>query len=66
MTKYEVGFNIPATKGMSVNDIQTPALIVDFSLFQENIKKMKNFCKKNKILLRPHAKMHKSVHVANY
>ena len=66
MTKYEVGFNIPATKGMSVNDIQTPALIVDFSLFQENIKKMKDFCKNNKILLRPHAKMHKSVDVANY
>ena len=66
MVKYEVGFNIPAKIGMSVKDIQTPALIIDFSLFQENVKKMKDFCNNKKILLRPHAKMHKSVDIAKY
>jgi len=66
LEKYEVGFNIPASIGMSLKDIQTPSLIIDFKVFQSNILKMKNFTLENNVKLRPHAKMHKSLNVANY
>ena len=66
LEKYEVGFNIPASIGMVLKDIQTPSLIIDFKVFQSNILKMKNFTLENNVKLRPHAKMHKSINVANY
>ena len=66
MNELEVGFNVPAEKGMSIRHVQTPCLIIDYKIFKENIIKMKNFCKKHNVLLRPHAKMHKSINVANY
>ena len=61
---YEVGFNIPAEKGMSLEDVQTPALIIDYDIFFENMLKMKNFVKSKQVFLRPHAKMHKSPKIA--
>ncbi len=63
---FEVGYNIPAKIGMKIQDIQTPALIIDYDIFQDNINKMKNFVNNNKVKLRPHAKMHKSVDVAKH
>ncbi len=66
MSNHEVGYNIPAIKGMSINDVQTPCLVIDYLAFTENINKMNQFCKANNVLLRPHAKMHKSVDIANY
>ena len=66
MSNYEVGFNIPAIKGMSINDIQTPCLVIDYLAFTKNVNKMKAFCKKSNVLLRPHAKMHKSIEIAKY
>ena len=61
---YEVGFNIPAEKGMSLEDVQTPALMIDYDIFFENMLKMKNFVKSKQVFLRPHAKMHKSPKIA--
>ena len=66
LDEFEVGFNIPAKIGMEFKDIQTPALIVDYDNFQLNISKMKSFVQNNNVKLRPHAKMHKSVDVAEY
>ena len=63
---YEVGFNIPAKRGMNVNEIQTPCLVIDYNKFERNILKMKNFVLNNNVRLRPHAKMHKSFNVANF
>ena len=63
---YEVGFNIPAKRGMNVNEIQTPCLIIDYNKFEKNILKMKNFVLINNVKLRPHAKMHKSFNVADF
>ena len=63
---FEVGFNIPAKVGMDVDEIQTPSLIIDYKIFENNILKMKEFALNNNIKLRPHAKMHKSVDVAKY
>ena len=66
LDKYEVGYNIAAKKGTKFEDIQTPALIIDYDIFYENISKMKNFANNNNIKLRPHAKMHKSVDIAKH
>ena len=66
LEKFEVGFNIPAKIGMSINEIQTPSLIIDYKIFESNIIKMKEFVFNNNIKLRPHAKMHKSIDVAKY
>ena len=33
---YEVGFNIPAKVGMELKDVQTPALIIDYKIFQNH------------------------------
>ena len=66
LEQFEVGYNIPAKIGMDINDVQTPSLIIDFNTFEYNVLKMKEFILNNNVKLRPHAKMHKSVDVANY
>ena len=66
LDKYEVGYNIPAKVGMNIKDVQTPSLVIDYNIFANNILKMKEFITNNKVKLRPHAKMHKSVDVANF
>jgi 3-hydroxy-D-aspartate aldolase len=66
LENYEVGYNIPAKIGTKLKDIQTPCLIVDYDIFENNIHKMKNFILNNNVKLRPHAKMHKSINVAEY
>ncbi len=66
MKKLDVGYNIPASKGMKLSDVQTPSLIVNYELFKQNVLKMKKFSIKNKVLLRPHAKMHKSIEIAKF
>ena len=63
---FEVGFNIPAKIGMDISDIQTPSLIIDFKIFENNINKMRQFVLNNNVKLRPHAKMHKSFNVADF
>ncbi len=63
---FEVGFNIPAKVGMDISEIQTPSLIIDFKIFENNINKMREFVLNNNVKLRPHAKMHKSIDVAKY
>ncbi len=66
LEEFEVGFNIPAKIGMDISKIQTPSLIIDFKIFENNIIKMREFVLNNNVKLRPHAKMHKSIDVANY
>ena len=63
---FEVGFDIPAKVGMDISEIQTPSLIIDFKIFENNINKMRQFVLNNNVKLRPHAKMHKSINVAKY
>ena len=41
LESFEVGFNIPAKVGMDVNEIQTPSLIIDYKIFENNILKMR-------------------------
>ena len=62
----EFGFDIPARIGMHINDICTPALIVDLDVFERNAKTMLDFLDAHNIRLRAHAKTHKSHDIAKY
>jgi len=65
MTITEVGFDVPAQIGMSEDEIETPALIVDLDNFEKNLIIMQKIIAKNGIKLRAHAKAHKSADVAH-
>jgi 3-hydroxy-D-aspartate aldolase len=56
---------IPPTElGASLEEIDTPALIVDLEAFERNIAKMAEFASEAGISLRPHAKTHKCPAIA--
>jgi D-serine deaminase-like pyridoxal phosphate-dependent protein len=50
--------------GRSVNDIDTPALVVDMDAMRRNIARMAEFAQKHWVRWRAHAKMHKSAALA--
>lgn len=50
----------PATPGMPLSEVDTPALIIDLDAFERNLKTMADFVAKAGVKLRPHAKTHKS------
>ena len=55
----------PAEIGMTIDEIDTPALVVDLAVYERNLDKMAELIKPSGKILRPHAKMHKSSVVAN-
>lgn len=59
----EVGYDVPALPGMSVEEIQTPCLILDLDALERNVKKMGDYAKAHNMRHRAHGKMHKSVDV---
>lgn len=61
-----VGLNIPAEVGMALEDVSTPALIIDLDAFEQNVKTMRAFIEKHGIRHRAHAKTHKSADIALY
>tara|TARA_B100000686_G_C16798316_1_gene984072 strand:- start:1301 stop:2446 length:1146 start_codon:yes stop_codon:yes gene_type:complete len=48
----------------SISELNTPALILDLDILESNILKMAQFAKEHHIYLRPHAKTHKSIKIA--
>lgn len=50
--------------GKSVQDIDTPALVIDLDAMKRNLGRMAEFAKKHHVRWRPHAKLHKSVLLA--
>ena len=50
--------------GHSVNAIDTPALVVDLDKMERNLRTMAAFAAQHQVMLRPHAKMHKSAELA--
>ncbi|HSI55900.1 MAG TPA: DSD1 family PLP-dependent enzyme [Ramlibacter sp.] len=50
--------------GASVNEIDTPALVIDLDAMKRNLARMAEFAKKHGVRWRPHAKMHKSATLA--
>jgi 3-hydroxy-D-aspartate aldolase len=61
-----VGFNIPAAVGMALEDVATPALIIELDAFESNVAYLRQFVKNHHIRLRAHAKTHKSADIALY
>src|SRR4051812_16777907 len=55
---------IPARVGDAIDDIDTPALIVDLDAFEHNIDKLAGFARSAGVRLRPHAKTHKCPMIA--
>ena len=49
---------------MRIEDVDTPALILDLDKFEHNLARMANFAAAQQLRLRPHAKMHKTPAVA--
>jgi 3-hydroxy-D-aspartate aldolase len=60
------GFNIPAEIGASLDDIHTPALIIELDAFERNVERMAKFVRQSGVRLRAHAKTHKSADIARY
>ncbi len=54
----------PARIGASVDEIDTPALVVDLDAFENNLKKLAGFARAAGVRLRPHAKTHKCPAIA--
>ncbi|MCJ7799044.1 MAG: DSD1 family PLP-dependent enzyme [Polaromonas sp.] len=50
--------------GKPVSDIDTPALVIDLDAMKRNLNRMAEFAQKHHIRWRPHAKLHKSVALA--
>jgi D-serine deaminase-like pyridoxal phosphate-dependent protein len=50
--------------GQPVQNIDTPALVVDLDAMNRNLGRMAEFAKKHGLRWRPHAKLHKSVQLA--
>jgi D-serine deaminase-like pyridoxal phosphate-dependent protein len=55
---------IPAQIGAPIDEIDTPALIVDLEAFEHNLDKMAVFAREAGVRLRPHAKTHKCPTIA--
>jgi 3-hydroxy-D-aspartate aldolase len=55
---------IPARIGATIDEIDTPALIVDLDAFEHNLNAMAAFAKDAGVRLRPHAKTHKCPTIA--
>ena len=54
----------PAEIGMLLDDVDTPALLVDLDAFERNLQKMARGIESHGICLRPHAKTHKCAVIA--
>ena len=57
---------IPARIGMSLEEVDTPCLLLDLDAFQRNVETMRRFVSGAGIRHRAHAKTHKSADIANY
>ncbi|UXT85163.1 DSD1 family PLP-dependent enzyme [Agrobacterium tumefaciens] len=62
----EVGYDVPAAIGDLLEDIQTPALIIDLDAFERNCSRMRASIETMNVRLRAHAKTHKSADIALY
>jgi 3-hydroxy-D-aspartate aldolase len=54
----------PASVGMPLDAVDTPALIVDLDAFERNVARMANALRGTGVRLRPHAKSHKCAEIA--
>ena len=44
---------------MHISELDTPAVVVDLDVMDQNLSRMAGYCRKHQLLLRPHTKTHK-------
>ena len=44
---------------MKIFELETPAVVVDLDVMERNLSRMADYCRKHRLLLRPHTKTHK-------
>jgi D-serine deaminase-like pyridoxal phosphate-dependent protein len=49
---------------MNINEIETPALVVDQVILERNLRTMADYCREHDLALRPHTKTHKIPQIA--
>jgi len=49
---------------MTIDDLDTPALLIDVNVLHRNLRKMAQYCGDHKLALRPHTKTHKMPEIA--
>ncbi|HEX7053651.1 MAG TPA: DSD1 family PLP-dependent enzyme [Burkholderiales bacterium] len=54
----------PATVGQGLDEVDTPALVLDLDAFEANLRTMGDSLRGRSVRLRPHAKTHKSADIA--
>ncbi|WP_102957660.1 DSD1 family PLP-dependent enzyme [Mangrovicella endophytica] len=64
LSSLEVGYDVPAATGARLEEIQTPALLIDLDAFERNLERMRRAAEAMGVRLRPHAKTHKSADIA--
>jgi 3-hydroxy-D-aspartate aldolase len=60
----EIGYDVPARPGMTLDQVQTPALVLDLDALDDNLRRMGRYVKHHGVALRAHGKMHKSADIA--
>ena len=49
---------------MTIDDLDTPALLIDVNVLDRNLRRMARYCSDHKLALRPHTKTHKMLEIA--
>jgi len=50
---------------MTVDDLDTPTLVIDLDKMEHNLQKLGDYCKRHNLQLRPHTKTHKTPEIAH-
>lgn len=61
-----VGLTVPAEIGMTLEEVSTPALLIELDAFERNVRRMGDFVRQSGVRHRAHAKTHKSADIARY
>jgi D-serine deaminase-like pyridoxal phosphate-dependent protein len=57
-------YNDPMSEPRTLDEIPTPALLLDLAAFEENLRRLAQHCRQRNIAFRPHAKSHKCPEIA--
>jgi D-serine deaminase-like pyridoxal phosphate-dependent protein len=59
-----LGTGLDYDKSMTITDLRTPSVLVDYGRMEKNLARMQSAAKTRGLRLRPHAKTHKSIQLA--
>jgi D-serine deaminase-like pyridoxal phosphate-dependent protein len=49
---------------MRIEELETPAVVVDLDILEQNVQSMADYCNRSNLKLRPHTKTHKIAEIA--